>query len=218
MKCLLVLIALLIACGRAVAIGVLIPLYSMTYLDYVGSEPLTSAAIYPAQFDALEVPNGVPGVAWVRTAGSRTLRIALWNPTLVAHSTKLNLSNFVYESESGTFNLTVTPSSRTLTFPANGQSNIVEFTIQGLPNFVTLGQLSFDLSCVSPYATLYGDPSTKVWLTDATPVGASHGHQVPVWTNVLDDACLWATGQAGPVACREWCVQALPLARFRVRP
>ena len=96
MKCLLVFTALLIACGRAVAIGVLIPLYSMTYLDYVGSEPLTSAAIYPAQYDALEVPNGVPGVAWVRTAGSRTLRIALFNPTLVAHSTKLELSNFVY--------------------------------------------------------------------------------------------------------------------------
>lgn len=182
-----------------------LPLYSLTHLDYVSSEPLTSAAVYPAQYDAIEVPGGAPGVAWVRSSGTRTLRIALTNPTIVPHSAPLVLSDFRYASASGDFVLTVTPPSRTLDFPALGQSNIVEFTIQGLPNFVTLGDLTYDLACASPYAVLGGDLGTRVWLTDSAPIGSSHGHQVPVWANVLEDACLWATGRTGPVDCRWWC-------------
>lgn len=199
-------------------IGLWLPLYSVTYLDYASSEPLTSASAFPVQYDAVEVPGGAPGVAWVRSSGSRTIRIALTNPTIVPHSTDLVLSDFHYASASGDFALSVSPSSQTLTFPALGQSNIVEFTINGLPNFVTLGDFTFDLSCTSPYAVLSGDMGTRVWLTDSAPLGSSHGHQVPVWANVLEDACLWATGRTGAVDCRWWCTFKLYHApRLRVR-
>lgn len=205
MRCFLAILVTWIATAPVRGNEAPLPLYSVTYLNYVDSEPLTSAAIYPSQYDAIEVPGGAPGVAWVRSSGTRTLRIALTNPTTVPHSAALVLSDFRYASASGDFVLTVTRPSRTLDFPALGQSNIVEFTIQGLPNFVTLGDLTYDLVCTSPYAVLGGDLGTRVWLTDSTPIGSSHGHQVPVWANVLEDACLWATGRTGTVDCRWWC-------------
>jgi len=183
----------------------LLPLYSVAYLDYVGTEPLTSAAVYPSQYDAIEVPGGAPGDAWVRSSGTRTLRIALTNPTIVPHAATLVLSDFQYASASGDFVLTVTPPSRTLDFPALGQSNVVEFTIQGLPNFVTLGDLTYDLARASSHAVLGGDLGTRVWLTDSTRISSSHGHQAPVWANILEDACLWATGRTGAADCRWWC-------------
>lgn len=195
---------------RGAGSGSLEPPYSLTFLDYLASEPLTSSEVWPTaapgQYLPAEVPGGAPGVAWVRSSGTRKFKIALTNPTPYAHGTFISISVVRYSSASGSFTLSVTPAAQPVWFPTNGQCNQVEFTISGLPNFVTLGGLTFDFVCDSDYASLFGnDVGIKVWLTDTAPIGAAPGHQVPVWAEVLDKSCLWCTGLTGPDACRVAC-------------
>jgi hypothetical protein len=183
-------------------VGARLPLYQLSTLDYLASEPLTSAAVFPAQYPAAEVPGGAPAVAWVRGTGAKTFRIALTNPTEHAHSATLVFSDTKFLSPSGTVPLTFEPASVQLDFPAFGESNVVEVQVFGLPDHVSLGPLTFDLSCQSPHAVLYGDEvGHMLYLLDGTPRGQGEGDQVPVWKEVLDDACWWARGVAehGPV-------------------
>jgi hypothetical protein len=184
-------------------VGARLPLYQLSTLDYLASEPLTSAAVFPAQYPAAEVPGGAPAGAWVRGTGAKTFRIALTNPTEHAHSATLVFSDTKFLSPSGTVPLTFEPASVQLDFPAFGESNVVEVQVFGLPDHVSLGPLTFDLSCQSPHAVLYGDEvGHMLYLLDGKPKGSPLGDQVPVWTDVLDDACLWANGFAVADACR----------------
>jgi len=52
-----------------------VPPYSLDLVDYLQSEPLTSASVYPVQYPAAEIPGGAPGVAWVRTLGQKRVKM-----------------------------------------------------------------------------------------------------------------------------------------------
>jgi len=181
-----------------------LPLYELSHQDYVASEPLTSSGCFPGTYPAAEVPGGAPAVAWVRGTSPRTIRSALTNPTPTAHSATLVVSDAKFHSPFGVVALSVWPSSAEPTFPTMGESNVVEFQVSGLPNYVSLGPITADVSCESAYAVLNGDDiGHMLHLLDGTPKGQGEGDQVPVWKEVLDDACWWARGTSGTIAVRD---------------
>jgi len=128
----------------------------------------------------------------------------MFYPGPYEHDATFTVAAGVYASASGNFTIVPSPSTQTLHFTPGGTAT-ANFTITGLPNFVTIGTMSIPFNCSSIYTGLDGAFSIKVWLLDATPIGGAPGNQVPVWAEILDSACLWSTGLAGPVPCRVAC-------------
>ncbi len=199
---------------RLVSVGMLLvvapgmvlarPPYSLISVDYLQSEPLTSASVFPTQYSAIEVPGGAPGVAWRRTLSPKQLQLTFADTTGIEHDAVLSISNAMYHSASGDYPISSSPSSVTVHFTAGGSSTVtVELT--GFPNFVTLGNLSVPFTLTSVYTGLGGDVGTRLYLLNAAPLNYGYGLQVPVWTDVLEDACLWATSRSGDADCRWWC-------------
>ncbi|QYK55246.1 MAG: hypothetical protein KF733_09550 [Fimbriimonadaceae bacterium] len=93
-------------------------------------------------------------------------------------------------------------------FTPGGQAT-VQFSLSGIPDFVTLGNFSLPFSCQSIVTGLAGNAGTRLYLTDAKPLGSPYGRQLPVWTNVLEDACRFATGYAGATSVRARCTYNL---------
>lgn len=180
------------------------PPYNLDLVDYLSSEPLTNWVAYPAQYSAVEVPGGAPGVAWVRTLATKRVKMIFSYPDPYEHDATVNLGPCQYYSASGNFPVTASPATFQVHFTPGGSATI-EFDLTGIPNFVTLGNFSLPFECTSVHTGLGGNAGTRLYLTDSTPLGSPYGRQVPVWTDVLEDACLWATGQTGTLSCRWWC-------------
>jgi|GEM_PF-2195620 len=178
--------------------------YHLTGIDYTQSERLTSASVYPTEYSAIEFPGGAPGVAWRRTLAPKHIKVDLTYVGPYEHDATVTIPNGAFVSASGPYPAFPSPSSFNVHFTPGGTVS-VEFDLTGLPNFVTLGNLLLELNCNSSYTNLNTPIGTRLYLTDSTPLGSPYGLQVPVWTNVLEDACLWATGQTGVVNCRWWC-------------
>jgi hypothetical protein len=178
------------------------PPYAVVLIDYLQSEPLTDAAIYPSVHPATEFTANGAGVGytvWPRTSGTRQVKIRFLNPTLVAHTATLTVTGASYTTALGTNSLSITPSSNQLSFPSAGEAEQI-WTISGLPNYVAKGDLciQFTLIGIGAGSSLSGGIATTLYQTEATPLGT----QNPVWRNVLDDACDWALGEQGVNACR----------------
>lgn len=173
------------------------PPYIDVASDYLLSEPLTSAGTFPAEHPAVE-SQGAPGVAWQRGI-AKQVSVTIQNPTSIPHSAPATITG-TYYSASGTFS--VSSDVKTFVFTAGG-SDTQTFTLTGLPNFVTLGNVVLMFSIESEYASLLAGIGTKLYLIEAAPRPSPQGDMVPVWTDVLDDACLWATGQSSMAACAE---------------
>ncbi|MCW5940167.1 MAG: hypothetical protein KF884_09380 [Fimbriimonadaceae bacterium] len=187
-----------------------VPPYSLHLVDYLQSEPLTSAAIYPGQYPPAElsVEGGAPAVAWLRTLAPKRVKMTLSYPGPHEHDATLDIGPGSYASASGALPVAASPATFQLHFTPGGSAT-VEFDLVGLPNFVTLGNLSLPFQCSSIHTGLGGDLGTRIYLTDSTPRGTGYGNQIPVWTDVLEDACLWATGRTGSPACREYITKGL---------
>ncbi|MGI8923117.1 MAG: hypothetical protein ACR2HJ_03595 [Fimbriimonadales bacterium] len=167
-------------------------------MDYLESKPLTDRIEYPAVFPAVEFTAnqpGAPAVVWPRSSGSRQVRIRFLNP-MGPHNATLTVSSGTYTTGLGTVNLGVTASPTVLTFPAGGEAESI-LTITGMPNYVAKGTITIPFTLIG-LTGLSGAIGQVVYLTDSSPIGI----QSPVWTNVLDDACVWALGLAGEDPCR----------------
>jgi len=198
-----------VRCG-AVVVGLAVfaaswatPPYGLDLIDYLSSEPLTSAAIYPSQYPLIE-SEGAPSVAWQRALSPRQVQIRLKNPLEIEHDASLVLQNGSYTTPSGTFSIGASPASQIVHFTSGGTATVT-LTLTGFPNFVTLGALTLPFTCSSSYTSLGGDLGLRIYQLNGEPLGAGYGLQVPVWTNVLEDACLWATGKSTEADCRWWC-------------
>jgi len=179
------------------------PPYGLELIDYLSSEPLTSAAIYPSQYPLIE-SEGAPSVAWQRALSPRQVQICLKNPLEIEHDASLVLQNGSYTTPSGTFSISASPALQIVHFTSGGTATVT-LTLTGFPNFVTLGELTLPFTCSSSYTSLGGDLGLRIYQLNAEPLGAGYGLQVPVWTNVLEDACLWATEKSTDADCRWWC-------------
>lgn len=180
------------------------PPYALISVDYLQSEALTSASVFPTQYSSVEVPGGAPGVAWKRTLSPKQLQLCFGDTTGIEHDAVLNISDCMYHSASGDYGVSASPSTVTVHFTAGGSATVT-VALTGLPNFVTLGNLNVPFVLSSIYTGLGGDVGTRLYLLNASPFSSGYGLQVPVWTDVLEDACLWATSRAGDTDCRWWC-------------
>ncbi len=195
-----------VLCGGAALLGGGIAEANLPYgvveVDYLSSLQITDRHQAPAPYDPKEFPGGAPGTAWVRSGGTRQVKYVFLNPTNVAHTATVTAENGVFYGFCASYPVTATPDSPTISFPAGGTAEVT-FTLSGFPNHVTLGDLRVDLTVESAYAGLTGAIEERLYFTDAYPLGASHGHQIPVWAEVLEDACRFACTAVGPSAVRQ---------------
>ncbi|QYK55244.1 MAG: hypothetical protein KF733_09540 [Fimbriimonadaceae bacterium] len=180
----------------------------MLLVDYLASERLTSAGLFPAEYPAHEGIGGAPAVSWIRGSSGKTVKMTFGYTGPTEHDAVVTIDPCTYHTASGTFTVMASPSTFNVHFTPGGQAT-VEFALSGIPDFVTLGDFILPFSCQSTVTGLAGNAGTRLYLTDAKPLGSPYGRQLPVWTNVLEDACRFATGFAGASNVRNKCTYYL---------
>lgn len=170
-----------------------LPLYHLAKVDYLDSQPITNSNLYPNSYPPVEVPWGVPAVAWRMLLTPHKIRVSVHNPTAIGHFATLNTSDFKYVTAQGTIPLQGVQDVSIIYVPPSGTSQEVEITISGLPTFIAKGDLSFDLNCTSAHAVLgLDDLGIRLFIILTTP--KTVGLQNPAWIEVLELACDWAFG------------------------